>query len=130
MTESETPILNKKFVTSANRIYEMRYMGGGKEHKVNVYDKTTKKFLRTEPFAKARSQWKFINMNKTIKNISTKEKIPFRAARDKYFIKRGEIEQGRIRNIATAHNLSLVRARDFYNSLVSKGEWNKLKAYS
>ena len=105
-------------------------MGGGKEHKVNVYDAKTKKFLRTEPFKKARSQWKFINMNKVIKNISTKENIPFRAARDKYFIKRGEIEQGRIRNIATAHNLSLVRARDFYNTLVSKGEWNKLKAYS
>ena len=126
---SETPPI-KKFIVSKNRIYEMKYMGGGKEHKVNVYDAKTKRFLRTEPFAKARSQWKFINMNKVIKNISIKEKIPFRAARDKYFIKRGEIEQGRIRNIATAHNLSLVRARDFYNALVSKGEWNKLKQYS
>lgn len=120
----------KKFITSKNRIYEMKYMGGGKEHKVNVYDAKTKRFLRTESFNKARSQWKFINMNKVIKNISIKEKIPFRAARDKYFIKRGEIEQGRIRNIATAHNLSLVRARDFYNTLVSKREWNKLKQYS
>lgn len=128
MSETDNPI--KKFITSKNRIYEMKYMGGGKEHKVNVYDVKTKRFLRTEPFKKARSQWKFINMNQTIKNISIKEKIPFRAARDKYFIKRGEIEQGRIRNIATAHNLSLVRARDFYNTLVSKGEWNKLKQYS
>jgi hypothetical protein len=127
---SETDNSIKKFITSENRIYEMKYMGGGKEHKINVYDAKTKRFLRTESFKKARSQWKFINMNKVIKNISIKEKIPFRAARDKYFIKRGEIEQGRIRNIATAHNLSLVRARDFYNTLVSKGEWNKLKQYS
>ena len=126
---SETPPI-KKFITSKNRIWEMKYMGGGKPHKVNVYDAKTNKFLRTESFAKARNKWKFINMNKTIKNISIKEKISFRAARDKYFIKRGEIEQGRIRNIAAAHNLSLVRARDFYNALVSKGEWNKLKQYS
>ena len=128
MSETDNPI--KKFISTSNRIWEMKYIGGGQPHKVNVYDAKTKKLLRTEPFTKARSQWKFINMNKTIKNISVKEKISFRAARDKYFIKRGEIEQGRIRNIATAHNLSLVRARDFYNSLVSKGEWNKLKQYS
>jgi hypothetical protein len=132
----------KQILTSAHRIYKRFIDPKDNKMKYNVYDIVQKEdqwgikrdvagtLLRTESANRAHSQFKLIKMNQTIKKVQDKLGVSQKEAREHYFIKQAEIQEGRIKNIMKIENMNRTRAEEHYSHLINTKQYNRLKKYS